>query len=100
MLKGVQVRVIALAIAAVAAHAGELVKHPAFASKHLATPRDLIVYLPAGYREGAARYPIFYMHDGQNLFDPATAFAHNEWRVDEVADELIAARKIPPLIIV
>jgi len=40
------------------------------------------------------------MHDGQNLFDPATAFAGNEWHVDEVAEQLIAEGKIQPLIIV
>jgi enterochelin esterase-like enzyme len=79
---------------------GDFEKHAAFASKFLTTPRDLIVYLPPGYREGNRRYPVFYMHDGQNLFDPATAFAGNEWHVDEVAEQLIAAGKIQPLIVV
>ena len=79
---------------------GDFETHRAFPSKFLPTPRDLIVYLPPGYRDGTQRYPVFYMHDGQNLFDPATAFAGNEWHVDEVAAELIAAGKIEPLIIV
>ncbi|MBZ5622069.1 MAG: hypothetical protein LAQ69_25575 [Acidobacteriia bacterium] len=79
---------------------GDFEKHTAYPSKFLPTPRDLIVYLPPGYREGNRRYPVLYMHDGQNLFDPATAFAGNEWHVDEVAEQLIAAGKIEPLIIV
>ena len=79
---------------------GDFEKYTAFASKFLPTPRDLIVYLPPGYREGNQPYPVLYMHDGQNLFDPATGFAGQEWRLDEVASELIAAGKIRPLIIV
>jgi enterochelin esterase-like enzyme len=79
---------------------GDFEIHAAFPSRFLPTPRNLIVYLPPGYRNGAQRYPVFYMHDGQNLFDPATAFAGNEWHVDEVAAQLIAAGKIEPLIIV
>lgn len=40
------------------------------------------------------------LHDGQNLFDPARAFVPGQhWRVGEIADELIAARRIPPLVI-
>jgi len=79
---------------------GDFERHPAFASKFLPTPRNLIVYLPPGYREGSRRYPVLYMHDGQNLFDPATGFAGNEWHMDEVAQQLISEGKIEPLIIV
>ncbi len=46
------------------------------------------------------RYPVFYMHDGQNLFDAATAFLHSEWGVDEVAETLISEGAIQPVIIV
>ena len=47
------------------------------------------------------RYPVLYMHDGQNLFEPETAFLRGEhWRVGETASELIAAGTIEPLIIV
>lgn len=47
------------------------------------------------------RYPVFYMHDGQNLFDPETAFKKGEhWRIGETATELIEAGRIEPLIIV
>ena len=40
------------------------------------------------------------MHDGQNLFDSATAFLNQEWGVDELAETLIAGGQIQPLIIV
>lgn len=79
---------------------GDFELYRGFASKILATPRDVIVYLPPGYRNGDRRYPVMYMHDGQNLFDPATGFAGQEWRLDETAEEMIAAGKLPPLIIV
>ena len=47
------------------------------------------------------RYPVLYMHDGQNLFEPETAFQKGEhWRVGETATELIEAGRIEPLIIV
>jgi predicted alpha/beta superfamily hydrolase len=78
----------------------DLRKHEAFHSQILEHDRTLIVYLPPGYDSATRRYPVLYMHDGQNLFDPATAFAGEEWRVDDTADELIAARTIEPLIIV
>jgi predicted alpha/beta superfamily hydrolase len=75
--------------------------HPQFQSQFLQDRRDLIVYLPPQYGERRGeRYPVLYMHDGQNLFDAATAFAHQEWGVDEAAEELIASGAIEPLIIV
>lgn len=40
------------------------------------------VWLPPDYDASAAtRYPVLYLNDGQNLFDPATAFAGADWRV-------------------
>jgi predicted alpha/beta superfamily hydrolase len=63
--------------------------------------RLLRVWLPPDYDDtGAKRYPVLYLNDGQNLFDPATAFAGVDWRVGEAAKELMAEEKIPPLIIV
>ncbi len=65
--------------------------------------RLLRVWLPPGYHAGENRersYPIFYLNDGQNLFDPATAFAGVDWRVGQTAEALIREGNIPPLIIV
>jgi predicted alpha/beta superfamily hydrolase len=79
---------------------GRLRLHPRFPSRYLSTPRDILVYLPPGYDEAEARYPVLYLQDGQNLFDAATAFAGNEWRADMIADDEIARGCVEPLIIV
>jgi predicted alpha/beta superfamily hydrolase len=59
------------------------------------------VWLPPDYDGwGATRYPVLYLNDGQNLFDPATAFGGVPWQVGETATRLILEQKIRPLIIV
>lgn len=63
--------------------------------------RDLIVWLPPGYEtDAAARYPVVYMHDGQNIFDPATSSFGVDWQIDETCDSLIRNNSIPPVIVV
>lgn len=80
---------------------GRLRYYKKFPSRYLSTSRDLVVYLPPGYADGgSARYPVLYMQDGQNLFDPATAFAGNDWQADVSADQLIRHGAIPPVLIV
>lgn len=55
-------------------------------SPQLGNRRDIAVYLPPSYdEEKERRYPVIYMHDGQNLFDPRTSFA-GEWHVDGTID--------------
>ncbi len=50
--------------------------------------RDVIVYLPPSYAaDPDKRYPVLYLHDGQNVFDAATSFA-GEWGADETAEAL------------
>jgi len=52
-------------------------------SMHLVNARGIWVYLPPSYAEDPSRrYPVVYMHDGQNLFDPRTAFGGTAWAVD------------------
>lgn len=81
---------------------GDIRTHKNFHSRFLPADRDIIVYLPPGYeRERRKRYPVLYLHDGQNLFDGATSFIPGgEWRMDETAQALIEAGEIKPLIIV
>ncbi|MGA2980085.1 MAG: alpha/beta hydrolase-fold protein [Terriglobales bacterium] len=70
-------------------------------SRIFGNTRLLRVWLPPDYDGwGATRYPVLYLNDGQNLFDPATAFAGAHWRVGETATRLITEQKIRPLIIV
>ena len=79
---------------------GRLRLHPRFPSRFLSTRRDLIVYLPPDYETSGRRYPVLYLQDGQNLFDPATAFGGQDWRADQTADDLIARGAIEPVILV
>jgi predicted alpha/beta superfamily hydrolase len=80
---------------------GNIKRHRAFPSRILGNRRDVLVYLPPGYRRfSRRRYPVLYLHDGQNVFDAATAFAGVEWGVDETAEHLIRSALIEPLIIV
>lgn len=76
--------------------------HLQFVSQVEEEKHDFIVYLPPMYDvEPDRRYPVLYMQDGQNLFDPATSFTHgNYWRMGETADHLIGNNEIAPLIIV
>ena len=54
-------------------------------SPQLENERDLYVYLPPSYGKSDRRYPVLYMHDGQNLFDRATSFGE-EWEVDQTLE--------------
>lgn len=79
-----------------------LVLHPEFHSEFLPDDRNVIVYLPPGYEHEPHRsYPVLYMHDGQNLFDPETSFIRGRtWEIREHADRLILAGDIEPLLVV
>jgi predicted alpha/beta superfamily hydrolase len=64
-------------------------------------PRDIFVWLPPDYEiNKSKRYPVFYMHDGQNLVDPRTSNTFIDWQIDETADSLIHSSEIEPFIIV
>jgi len=62
--------------------------------------RDLVVWLPPNYIEEERSYPVVYMQDGQNIFDPATSSYGTDWAIDETCDSLIKAGKIPAVIVV
>ena len=87
---------------AAAAGPGYLRKYDRYGSRYLPGERDLVVYLPGLYeRRPDFHFPVLYMQDGQNLFDPATSFIHGVyWRVGETADRLIAEGAIHPPVIV
>lgn len=70
-------------------------------SLYLGLTRRLTVWIPPRSRaRRVSLYPVLYLNDGQNLFDPARAFAGNTWRVQQTATRLVRTRRIPPLIIV
>ena len=79
---------------------GTLERHADFASRDV-IPRPVDVWLPPGYAEGGERrYPVLYMHDGQNLFDPELAFGGVDWGLDEALGRLAAAGDIPETMVV
>ncbi len=73
-----------------------------FRSRWLPSRRDVIAYLPQAYMsEPERQFPVFYLHDGQNLFDGRTSYvAAHSWRATETADALTAAGKMEPTILV
>lgn len=74
--------------------------HGKFPSRFVAA-RNIEVWLPPTYAEDRdARYPVIYLHDGQNVFSPATSFLGVDWGVDETMTRLIAERRVRPAIIV
>lgn len=82
---------------------GKVEYHKEFASSILNNKRDIIVWLPIGYnpqKNPNKKYPVLYMHDGQNIMDPKTAYVGKDWRVDETVMKLIKQKKIKEIIVV
>ncbi len=79
---------------------GTLLRYESMPSRHV-TPRNVDVWLPPDYdADNGRRYPVLYMHDGQNLFDPATSYGGVDWGVDETMTRLIENGEIRPAIVV
>jgi predicted alpha/beta superfamily hydrolase len=77
-------------------------KHTQFASRLIDEKHDFIVYVPQLFYDDPNRFfPVLFLHDGQNLFDPETSYIKgNYWRVGEAADAMIASGEVEPLVIV
>ena len=86
--------------AARAAPAGQFVELPRVASKNLPEPAHVTIWLPPGYAKGKARYPVIYMHDGQNLFFPKLSGYNKVWAADKAMLKLIAGGETKGAIIV
>lgn len=70
-------------------------------SRHLRATRHVSLWLPPGFdRTSRRRYPVLYMHDGQNLFDPRIANTGVDWGVDEAVLRSVAAGRMPEVIVV
>ena len=82
---------------------GKVEYHKEFVSSILNNKRNIVIWLPVGYnpqRNPNKHYPVLYMHDGQNIMDPKTAFIGKDWRVDETVMKLIKQKKIKEIIVV
>jgi predicted alpha/beta superfamily hydrolase len=77
-------------------------RHTQFASRLIDEKHDFIVYVPPAFNDEPNRFfPVLFLHDGQNLFDPETSYIKgNYWRVGEAADAMIASGEVEPLVIV
>lgn len=73
-----------------------------FRSRHLPGERQISLYLPEAYlHHPERRFPVLYMADGQNLFDPRRSFVPGHtWQAHHAVDSLTAAGRIEPLILV
>ncbi|KAB2909420.1 MAG: hypothetical protein LC102_02300 [Ignavibacteriales bacterium] len=63
-------------------------------------PRDIIILLPDDYYTSSERYPVLYMHDGQNIADPATCGFGVDWQIDEALDSLSKSGAVQKMIVV
>jgi len=80
---------------------GRLIYWTDLESEHLGPTRHVEIWLPPGYDENPrVRYPVLYMSDGQNLFDPRIANTGVDWGVDEAVVRLVEQGVIPPIIVV
>jgi predicted alpha/beta superfamily hydrolase len=79
---------------------GSIERHVDFTSEYVDS-RTIDIWLPPGY--GSAdnrRYPVVYMHDGQNLFHSETSFIGVDWGIDETMARLIDEGGIEAAIVV
>lgn len=88
-------------LARVSTLTGDIRAHHRFHSPQFKNARTIMVYVPPGYDDTPdERYPVLYMHDGNNIFDAKTSATGVEWGVDEAAERLIAQGRIRKVIIV
>jgi predicted alpha/beta superfamily hydrolase len=77
---------------------------PELCSTALGNCRRFTTYLPRGYGDPAnatRRYPVVFMHDGQNIFDDTDCcFGHTGWEINVTLDAEIAGGEVPETIIV
>lgn len=79
---------------------GKTVKIDKFKSKFV-QDRNIEIWLPAEYNNNPKqRFPVLYMQDGQNVFNPATSNNKIAWEADDTAQKLVGTKRIEPVIIV
>lgn len=70
-------------------------------SPQLSNTRKIRIYLPPSYEVSEPRrYPVLYMHDGQNIFSGSINIFGASWDVDTTAERLMSEGKIEEIIIV
>ena len=106
MIRALAGALLALALAACAsvppapAGEGRFVEWERLEAEGLPDQR-VTIWLPPEYDSARGkRFPVLYMHDGQNLFDPAKTHYGKAWQVDDVLRAMVAAGEAEPHIVV
>jgi predicted alpha/beta superfamily hydrolase len=100
LIPGVLLMIMISGVSAGEYSGGELIHYPEMKSRYVAS-RRVDVWLPPSYNDrGDKRYPVLYMHDGQNLFEPSLAFTGVDWGVDEALTRLASGGDIDEVIVV
>jgi predicted alpha/beta superfamily hydrolase len=80
--------------------AGTITRHARMTSAFVSA-RHVDVWCPPGYEsDPAQRYPVLYMHDGQNLFTPDHAFGGVDWGIVPAMLRVMEEQHHPGAIIV
>jgi predicted alpha/beta superfamily hydrolase len=80
---------------------GNIEYHRDFYSPELDNYRDITVWLPPSYFENIEKkYPVLYLNDRQNVFDPSTSFLGIDWQLDETVTDLIYSCKMKEIIMI
>ena len=78
---------------------GRTIEYERIAAAGLPDQR-LTIWLPPGYDATTERYPVLYMHDGHNLFDPAKSNFNKVWAADRAMLAAMASGAVEPHIII
>jgi len=76
------------------------VDHHSNFSSNFVTARQIDIWCPPNYADTHQRFPVIYMHDGQNIFDQVATMSGESWQVHEAVQRLMAANKIDAAIVV
>ena len=92
--------VLALVAAPALADPTDGLQPPITVQSKLVPARTVQIWLPPGYATSRQRYPVLYLHDGQNVYDTPSPFSGKSWEVHRALDRLIAANTVRPAILV
>lgn len=83
---------------------GQLLPERLYHSRSLESKKTVRIYLPPSYASSPRRrYPVLYVHDGQNVFSsagPGACFGWGSWELDLTVNRLVSARKMREIIMV
>jgi predicted alpha/beta superfamily hydrolase len=79
---------------------GKVITHSEVPGASLKYKRTFQVWLPENYAKTSEPFAVLYMHDGQNLFEPAESFAGVDWKVDETISKMLHTNRIHNCIVV